>query len=79
MNEVLSIYFYFVISLLFLIIGANFCFKKGLLAAKFIGADYLVMTWLIFVSYFTNSERILEYPHFYRLSTPFVYLIVPLG
>lgn len=79
MNEVLSIYFYFVISLLFLIIGANFCFKKGLLAAKFVGADYLVMTWLIFVSYFTNSERILEYPHFYRLSTPFVYLIVPLG
>ncbi len=79
MNEVLFIYFYFVISLLFLIIGVNFCFKKGLLAAKFIGADYLVMTWLIFVSYFTNSARILEYPHFYRLSTPFVYLIVPLG
>ena len=79
MNDFLSIYFYFVLSLLFFIIGANLCFKKGILATKYLGAAYLVLTWLIFVSYFTNDERMIEYPHFFRLSTPFVYLLTPLA
>jgi AraC-like DNA-binding protein len=78
-TEVLSIYFYFVLSLLFFIIGANLCFKKGILATKFLGAEYLTITWLIFSTYFTNDLRILEYPHFFRLPTPFVYLIYPLA
>ncbi len=79
MNEVLSIYFYFVLSALFLIIGVNLTLKKGLYAPKYLGAQYLVLTWLIFVAYFTNDERMLEYPHFFRLSTPFVYLLTPLA
>lgn len=79
MNEFLSIYFYFVLSLLFFIIGVNLSFKKGIQATKYLGAEYLVLTWLIFVSYFTNDERMLEYPHFFRLSTPFVYLLTPLA
>jgi AraC-like DNA-binding protein len=79
MNEFLSIYFYFVLSLLFFIIGANLCFKKGIVATKYLGAQYLVLTWLIFVAYFTIDARMLEYPHFFRLSTPFVYLLTPLA
>jgi hypothetical protein len=77
MNEFLSIYFYFVLSLLSFIIGANLCFKKGIVATKYLGAQYLVLTWLIFVAYFTNDARMLEYPHFFRLSTPFVYILTP--
>lgn len=79
MNEFLSIYFYFVLSLLFFIIGINLTLKKGIIATKFLGAEYLTLTWLIFVAYFTNDERMLVHPHFFRLSTPFVYLIYPLA
>lgn len=79
MNEFLSIYFYFVLSLLFFIIGINLTLKKGIIATKFFGAEYLTLTWLIFVAYFTNDERMLVHPHFFRLSTPFVYLIYPLA
>jgi len=79
MNEFLSIYFYFVLSLLFFIIGINLTLKKGIIATKFFGAEYLTLTWLIFVAYFTNDERMLAHPHFFRLSTPFVYLIYPLA
>ena len=79
MNEFLSIYFYFVLSLLFFIIGVNLTLKKGIIATKFLGAEYLTLTWLIFVAYFTNDERMLVHPHFFRLSTPFVYLIYPLA
>ena len=79
MNEFLSIYFYFVLSLLFFIIGVNLTLKKGIIATKFLGAEYLTLTWLIFIAYFTNDERMLAHPHFFRLSTPFVYLIYPLA
>ena len=79
MNEFLSIYFYFVLSLLFFIIGINLTLKKGIIATKFLGAEYLTLTWLIFIAYFTNDERMLAHPHFFRLSTPFVYLIYPLA
>ena len=79
MNEVLSIYFYFVLSALFFIIGVNLTLKKGLYAPKYLGAQYLVLTWLIVVAYFTNDERMIQNPHFFRLSTPFVYLLTPLA
>jgi len=48
----------------FFIIGVNLTLKKGLIATKFLGAEYLALTWLIFVAYFTNDERMLAHPHF---------------
>lgn len=56
MNEFLSIYFYFVLSLLFFIIGVNLSFKKGIQATKYLGAEYLVLNHLNRGDHFQESS-----------------------
>lgn len=79
MVSLLGIYFYYVLSLLFFLVGSKLILQKGLLASKFLGIQFLNLTLLILISYWTAEERFLLHPNLLKVSSPFVYLISPLA
>lgn len=79
MTSLLYIFFYFVLSLLFFLNGTRLLFQRGKLAYKLLGIQFLILTLLIFISFFSTSEGLLTYPHLYKISSPFVYCVYPLA
>lgn len=79
MENLLFIFFYFILSLLFFLVGTRLLFQKGKLANKFLGTQFLILTFLIVVSYFSTAEGLLNYPHLFKITSPFVYLIYPIA
>lgn len=53
--------------------------QKGIFATKFLGLQFLNLTVLIFISYWSEPSRILVHPHLFRVATPLVYLVYPLA
>jgi len=52
---------------------------KGKLANKLLGSQFLILTFLIVVSYFSTEEGLLNHPHLFKITSPFVYLIYPIA
>ncbi len=73
----LFIFFYFVLSLLFFLIGTKLILFKGKIANKFLGFQFLNLTLLIVVAYFSNERDLLAYPFLFKVTSPLVYLIYP--
>ncbi len=79
MISLIGIYYYFVLSLLFFLVSIKLLLNKKLLASRFLGFQFLNLTILIFISYWTNDDKILAHPHLLKITSPFVYLIAPLA
>jgi AraC-like DNA-binding protein len=75
----LSIFFYFVLTLLFFLVGSRLLIQKGKLANKLLGVQFLNLTFLIIIAYFSTPEGLLKYPFLFKISTPFVYLVFPVA
>ncbi len=75
----LFIFFYFILSLLFILVGTKLLFQKGKLANKILGLQFLVLVFLIVIAYFSTKEGLIAYPFLFKISSPFVYLIYPLA
>lgn len=75
----LSIFFYFVLTLLFFLFGSRLLIQKGKLANKLLGIQFLNLTFLIIIAYFSTPEGLLKYSFLFKISSPFVYLVYPLA
>lgn len=79
LHQSLYIFFYFVLSILFFLVGTRLLFQKGKLANKLLGTQFIILTFLIVVSYFSTEEGLLENPNLFKITSPFVYLIYPIA
>ncbi|MDF0693606.1 helix-turn-helix transcriptional regulator [Aquirufa ecclesiirivi] len=67
------------LSFVFFAFGISLFLKKGLIATKFLGIQFLGLGYQLFAGYFIQPSHIHEYPHFFRTVSPFLYLLGPLA
>lgn len=79
MQSIIEVVYYSVLSTLLWIFGFNLVLRKGHLAIKFLGFYFIAFGIRLFLSYYTEDGRILLYPHFFRVLSPFHFLFGPLS
>jgi AraC-like DNA-binding protein len=71
--------YYFALSTLLWIFGFNLVLRKGHAATKFLGFYFITFGVRLFLSFYATDGRILEYPHLFRVLSPFHFLFGPLA
>lgn len=79
MNSSSPVDYLFYLSFVFFAFGISLFFKKGLIATKFLGIQFLGLAYQLFAGYFIQPSHIYDYPHFFRTVSPFFYLLGPLA
>ena len=79
MTEYLAIFFHFCLGTIFLIFGLNLILRRGLVASKLIGIQFITVAFQLLISYFLSEENIIKHPHFFRTLSPLIYLYGPLA
>lgn len=79
MNSWSPVDYLFYLSFVFFAFGISLFFKKGLIATKFLGIQFLGLAYQLFAGYFIQPSLIYDYPHFFRTVSPFFYLLGPLA
>ncbi|MCZ2483876.1 helix-turn-helix domain-containing protein [Aquirufa nivalisilvae] len=79
MNSWSPVDYLFYLSFVFFAFGISLFFKKGLIATKFLGIQFIGLAYQLYAGYFIQPSRIYDYPHFFRTVSPFFYLLGPLG
>ena len=79
MNSWSPVDYLFYLSFVFFAFGISLFYKKGLIATKFLGIQFLGLAYQLFAGYFIQPSHINDYPHFFRTVSPFFYLLGPLA
>ncbi len=78
MQNTIEIGYYFVLSTLLWIFGFNLVLRRGHAASKFLGFYFITFGIRVFLSYYATGGRIIEYPHLFRVLSPFHFVFGPL-
>ncbi|RXK52454.1 helix-turn-helix domain-containing protein [Aquirufa rosea] len=62
----------------FFAFGGSFFFKKGIIAAKFLGLLFIVLGLQTLLNYYIRPELLLLHPHVFRTVSPLMLLLGPL-
>lgn len=71
--------YYFALSALLWLFGFNLVLRKGHAASKFLGFYFIVFGIRVFLSYYATDGRLIQYPHLFRVLSPFHFLFGPLA
>lgn len=67
------------LSTLLWIFGFSLVLRKGHAASKFLGFYFISFGIRVFLSYYLTDGRVIQYPHFFRIISPFHFLFGPLS
>ncbi|MEY3644321.1 MAG: hypothetical protein RLZZ207_1016 [Bacteroidota bacterium] len=80
MTDAGMVYLFSLLSSLCVLFGVNYLVRRGsFLVAKILGFQFLLVGFLVAVTFFIMPENILHYPHFFRILAPFHYALPPLN
>ena len=71
--------YYFALSALLWLFGFNLVLRKGHAASKFLGFYFIAFGIRVFLSYYATDGRLIQYPHLFRVLSPFHFLFGPLS
>ena len=75
-----SLYAFSLISSLCVLFGLNFLFRRGgLVVAKILAIQFLILAYLVIAAYYLMPEHIIETPYFFRTLAPLFYALPPLN
>ncbi|MFL0162611.1 helix-turn-helix transcriptional regulator [Aquirufa salirivi] len=79
MEKITINYYLYFLGFLFFAFGASLLLKKGLLATRLLGLQFLQLGIQLYCSYYIQLPIIFEHPHYFRVISPLFYLIGPLS
>lgn len=79
MEKITINYYLYFLGFLFFAFGASLMLKRGLLATRLLGLQFLQLGIQLYCSYYIQLPIILEHPHYFRVISPLFYLIGPLS
>ena len=74
MLTIVELFYDFVISTLVGLFGLHLITKKGILVSKFLGLYFLIFCLRIIAAYFATGGRLVQYPYFIHVFSPFHFL-----
>ncbi|CAM4116147.1 helix-turn-helix domain-containing protein [Cytophagaceae bacterium 50C-KIRBA] len=79
MEKITINYYLYFLGFLFFAFGASLMLKKGLLATRLLGLQFLQLGIQLYCSYYIQLPLIVDHPHFFRVISPLFYVIGPLS
>ncbi|TBH74100.1 helix-turn-helix transcriptional regulator [Aquirufa nivalisilvae] len=79
MEKITINYYLYFLGFLFFAFGASLMLKKGLLATRLLGFQFLQLGIQLYCSYYIQVPIIFEHPNYFRIISPLFYLIGPLS
>ncbi|MHA8052606.1 helix-turn-helix transcriptional regulator [Aquirufa sp. OSTEICH-129A] len=79
MEKITINYYLYFLGFLFFAFGASLLIKKGLLATRLLGLQFLQLGIQLYCSYYIQLPVIYDHPNYFRIISPLFYLIGPLS
>ncbi|MFY9158463.1 helix-turn-helix domain-containing protein [Aquirufa ecclesiirivi] len=79
MEKITINYYLYFLGFLFFAFGTSLLLKRGLLATRFLGLQFIQLGIQLYCSYYIQLPLILDHPNYFRVISPLFYLIGPLS